>query len=205
MGSSRPEVSRLLTQARDLLLTESQHAASHGDWGTAKTLMELAERADRLREEVSGPAGLGGPTPKQEGTQPASISGELSASPQLPLRQGYPKYLVRDDSLIKRGLQRDRRAVYEHAVPQERYEQILDRLGQLASAFAHGKQRPFSIEQIQHGLDCPRYMTYVVVSMLLRHGLLLRARKGSYTFAAPAAFAATAAALWDQLKGADFT
>jgi hypothetical protein len=44
-------------------------------------------------------------------------------------------------------------------------------------------------------------MTYVVVSLLLKEGLLVRARKGTYTFSYPAKFQSCAASLWDQLKG----
>ena len=83
-------------------------------------------------------------------------------------------------------------------MPQDWYEQIFDRLVQMTKA--PGKPHPFSIDQVQKGMDCPRYMTYVVVSLLLRVGLIVRARKGSYTFAQPATFAGQAAALWEQLK-----
>jgi hypothetical protein len=200
MGNFLSEVIVILKQARDLLLRESQQAGSLGDWPTAKTLMELAERADRLREEVPISRTEGEPR-KKDGPNPIFGDDGDRATPQSSREESYPKYLVRDDILIKQGLQRTGRDVYEHAVPREQYDQIIDSLKEIALTTSHGKQRPFNIERVQTRLKCPRYMTYVVVSMLLREGLLLRSRKGIYTFATPTTFGTDAATLWDRLKG----
>ncbi len=198
MSSPLTEAVAFLTRARDLLLGQSQSAGGQGNWATAKSLIDLAERADRLREEI--PAlrmSREGHRPKEESEQ-ESTAAEDGATDQTTAQNGYPKYFVRGNNLVKRGLQRSGQDVYEHAVPQDWYEQIFDRLVQMTKA--PGKQHPFSIDQVQKGMDCPRYMTYVVVSLLLRVGLIVRARKGSYTFAQPTRFAGQAGALWEQLK-----
>jgi hypothetical protein len=205
MGDTLSEVVVILTRARNYLLSDSQQAAGEGNWAKAKALMELAERTDRLRIEVSGITGGEIRAPARDDAEPPppedGEEGDLPQSP--PTRGGYPKYRIRDNALIKQGLQRGGENVYEHAVPRERFDEILDQLANLADAAGRLNQRPFSIEKIQQGLTCPRYMTYVVVSFLLQQKLLIRARKGSYTFAAPSAFRSEAAKLWDDLKGAD--
>jgi hypothetical protein len=203
MGDSFPEVISTLIRARDLLLHESQQAGTQGDWVSAKTLIELAERADQLRKEIPEQATGEAPAWKKETPKPARAIEDDDLGRRSSPPESYPKYLIRDGALVKRGLQRGGEDVYEHAVPRDRYDQILRQLTKMASAFAHAKQRPFGVEQIQRGLDCPRYMTYVVVSLLMRERFLIRARKGSYTFAAPATFTTDAATLWDRLKGAD--
>lgn len=196
MGGFMNDVVGSLNRVRDLLLQESQQAASQGDWELAKKRMGQAQRADQLRDEIAGHS--------KEG--PLELPGALE-SPEIPRgqlhvgRTGYPKYLIQDGSLIKRGLQRAG-GEYEHAVPHERFLEIRQKLSDKASECLRGRPRPFTIEQIQRDLNCPRYMTYVVVSWLLHGGLLASERKGSYRFSAPAAFADQIDALWNQLKGA---
>ncbi len=203
MAGPWPEIVACLERVCDFMLNESRRAASHGDWERARVLMDLAERADLLRKDIAVPQGLAPATPPAGAAPGSPAKGSPAADPLL-AEDVYPKFFTRDDALVKRGLKRDGTGeVYEHAVPREQYDQILDRLSRMAATFAHGKQRPFSIEKIQAEVDCPRYMTYVVVSMLLRAQLLIRARKGSYTFTAPGDFAGAAAKLWDRLKGAD--
>jgi hypothetical protein len=205
MGAALPEVVSLLTRALDQLLGESQQAASEGNWKRAKVLMELAERTDRLREEVTANAGEG-----QTMTRLADVEQETANDtepdrlvPQTPKRSVYPKYRVRDDILIKQGLQRSGREVYEHSVTRERFDEIVARLANMAALPAQRKPRLFSIEDVQKELDCPRYMTYVVVSLLTSTGLVVRARKGSYRFSDPVNFRSAVNALWERLKGED--
>jgi hypothetical protein len=202
MNALVPQAVLALTEARDLLLSQSQEAASQGCWAHARKLMELAERADRLREEVQGLTTAGLAETEQE-NRLLQATPEDELSPRgIPAREGYPKYVVRDGALVKLGLQRDGHNVYEHAVPQEHFDQLVRQLTDMAATRTHGKQRPFTVEDVQKGVRCPRYMTYAAVSLFVREGLIVRARKGSYTFAAPATFANAAAALWIRLKGA---
>jgi hypothetical protein len=205
MGDTLSEVVVILMQARKYLLTSSHKSADEGNWARAKVLMELAERADRLRNDVSGVSG-GELLPEQRADDEPTASDEIEESnhPQITTtRAEYPKYRVSDNALIKQGLQRGGEKVYEHAVPKDRFEAIINHLADMADAVGRAKLRPFSIEKIQQGLTCPRYMTYVVVSFLLQRKLLIRARKGSYTFVAPNVFRSEAPKLWDDLKGAD--
>jgi hypothetical protein len=200
MGRSLDDVRTMLAQARDVLLVESQRAGSDGDWEHGRRLFELARGADELAKGVSqAAAGLvaadaADDDPSRSVTLPPPGAGGRPAS-----AEGYPKFTTNDEYLVKEGLQRGGDDIYQHAVPRARYEEILKAVEATANA-ATSRRRAFSIDQVQKRLSCPRYMTYVVVSMLLQRGLLVRARKGSYTFANPATFAADAANLWDQLR-----
>jgi hypothetical protein len=201
MGHALGEASSALSLARDRLLTASQQAGSDGDWENGRRLFELARRADELARAVL----------LQPNCDKVSECVVESPKPLLALDtrrthgrpesgDDYPRYLTKDDYLIKRGLQRGGADVYEHAVPRAKFDEILGALTQLATGPATGRKGSFDINRIQKRLACPQYMTYVVVSLLLKEGLLIRFRKGSYTFADPATFAANATNLWDQLK-----
>src|SRR5437762_8824872 len=133
MSTSLTDAVVLLTRARDRLLGESQAAGGHGNWTNAKILIELAERADRLREELSAL------TMSDEGWQNdeperGPVGAKADATDQRRAKDHYPKYFVRGDNLVKRGLQRNARDVYEHAVPRDWYEKILDRLVQMSKS-----------------------------------------------------------------------
>lgn len=190
-----------LTRARDQLIAASQIAAGAGSWEAALSLMKLAERADQLRADV--PASGDGGRSKGDRAAAHGANGHAEA-PRLSDRESYPKFVVREDSLVKRGLQRDRRRVYEHSVPRERYEATVEHLAGMA-ARGQGKHRPFTLEHVQDDLDHPRYVTYVVASFLLKTGLIKRVRKGSYDFSGPETFAADAADLWCRLESSVLT
>ena len=187
------EADKSLGRVRDLLLAASQQAANRGEWDKAKDMMAWAERSDQLRAEI---AGGGHATHTDEGREKelepvAAGDGTESEDAR------YPRYFLRDGSLVKQGQQRASGGVYEHMVPRDRYDQILEPL----IATARSKKRTFSISYIQKSLDCPLYMIYAVVAMLVRQGLLYRARKGAYAFKAAETFEKDAVNIWDTLGG----
>lgn len=204
MGVELSEAVTSLAKIRNQLRSASQHAASGGDWGKAKLMMDLAERADGLREELSVHVTE---NPQPMATEATELPGEVdiaqeSAKAEPPARGKYPRYWVGGGALTKQGLQRDGRDTYEHAVPRERFDEIAGHLADMAAA-ARIKQRQFTIDQVQQLLDCPRYMTYVVVSLLVSAGLVVRARKGSYRFSDPDTFRLAVKDLWDRLERGD--
>ncbi len=194
------EALRRLEQARDFLVRSSQEASGGREWARARRLVDLAEYTDRLRAEVEALRSDGDASDASEalseGMPPRGERLAVPAGSGKARPAGYPRFWVRDDVLVKQGLQRDGRNVYEHAVPRERFENILERLAKLA----HQRTKEFSIDDVQQALDCPVYMTYVVVSLLVREGLVRRARKGAYGFPAPDEFPAQAAGLWPKLQ-----
>jgi hypothetical protein len=211
-----------LQKVRDALLAGSQQAGGQGDWALARKLIDLAERADALRQETMALAGGAGKaeaapeTPGEAARRPMPQRcpgcGYAEVSPRARTcakcghdfggekRGGFPRFSVRGGMLVKKGLQRDGRSVYEHAVPQDKFDQILARLAALAAGRDEHRQKGFTVDDVQRGLDCPKYMTYVVVSLMLREGLLVRPRKGAYLFAAPGEFSSEAGGLWGDLQ-----
>ena len=221
VGPRLTEAAQGLEKARDALLAGSQQAGSQRDWGLARRLVELAERADSLREEIKSLTGTSTPQATQE--PPGESEPLRKRCPQCGAqdnwhrartclkcgydfgarkRAGFPRFVVRNGLLVKVALQRDRRNVYEHTVPQDKFDKILARLVAMASAQSEAGEE-FTVDDVQTGLDCPKYMTYVVVSLLLQKDLFVRGRKGLYRFSEPEDFPTAVAGLWSRLPRAE--
>jgi len=185
-----PHVIEDLEHSRDLLLRESQEAGARGDWNLARKLIDLAEQADRLRIGVQNLTGESLPV-RESSSTPAPAG----------TQEEYPRFCVRDNQIIKLGRQRDGVREYEHAVPWDRYDQIMRIISDLATGRRNNPQKPLRFEMIQGQLDYPQYQARVIVSLLVRKKLLVVARKGSYRFTSPATFESDVANLWDNLKG----
>jgi len=192
-----------LEKARDIFLAQSQQAGSEGGWALARRLMDLAERADALRREAAALAESG------EGLESVVEEMQRPARPELPASvppeaADFPRYFVRSGTLVKQGLQRNGRDVYEHAVPRDQFERVLDYFRERASRLAGGRQKPFSVDDVHRAVsDLPKYMVYVAISLLLKEELLQQARKGAYLIAAPGNFATASSGLWESLLKTD--
>lgn len=193
----RDEAARALEKVRDLLLAGSQEAGIQRDWPLARRLVELAERTDQLHKEVCDV--VTGIFPISTAHhESAAVPEEKLPLPPSPTGDTYPRFWVRGGMLVKQGLQRSGKDVYEHAVPRDQFDQILGRLQEIAS---RRSRREFSVDSIHRDLpDLPKYMLYVVMSLLTKEHLLERARKGAYLLTRPESLAQEAIDLWDKLQ-----
>jgi hypothetical protein len=191
-----------LEEARDLLLQSSQHAGSQHDWTRARQLFDLAEQIGKLRDLVEGVDGGSQPPSLFEQAERAlQTQGEASPSPRRSGRPSdYPKFAVRGAVLVKTGLQRNGRDVYEHSIPKEQFDKFLSHLKSMAASRTKSARKPFKADDLQEAIACPQYMVFIVLLLLLREGLLQRVRRGVYVFASPEGFATSAAGLWDRLR-----
>jgi hypothetical protein len=162
--------------------------------------MEFAERADALRREAHALAESDEPPEPVAKEEPRPARPEWAAP--VPHESGdFPRYFVRGGALVKQGLQRNGRDVYEHAVPRDQFERLLDYFRERASRQSGGRQKHFSVEDVHHAVsDVHKYMVYVAISLLLKEGLLQQARKGAYLIPAPGTFATASSALWESLR-----
>jgi len=104
----------------------------------------------------------------------------------------YPRYYVRGDAIVKRGLARDRRSEYEHVVPKADFEKILTQLKLLAPS-------GFTSEQLHSKLEIPAYRTYLVLSLLRKLELLEVPRRGNYCFRSPDAVSGANDIVWHRV------
>ena len=167
-----------------------------GEWQTAESLFTLAKSADLLRQQVSRVTDL---TPLPVGqTNGATMQVESEpdvVKPSRKRKEDYPKFMLRSDCLLKIGLSRDKRTEYEHEVPKPEFDKIIARLVALAPT-----NKEITVEEIQAGLDCPSYQTYVVIAVLLQMGLLTSPWRGAYRIPSTRQFASDASGVWGRLR-----
>jgi hypothetical protein len=201
MDACQSDVIRALEKARGALLQASQQAAQRGRWPFARKLVELAERVDgiRVEAETQGPASNHRQAQMFALVAPSLASLDAVQAERARKHAEYPIYIVNDGMLVKRGLQRDGLNFYEHAVPREACSAIIRQI-QAKTHETDGKARPFTIDDLQHDLTCPRYMTYVVASLLLRHGLMTRTGKGKYIVESPATLVEDVTKLLEEIQ-----
>ena len=196
VNQSIAKVSKRLEEVRDMLFECSRQSVNGGgEWQTAETLFSLAKNADLLRQQVSRVSD-GIPSPGVE-VQPVNLQ-EANlpevTKPSRKRKEDYPKFVMRSDCLLKIGLSRNKRTEYEHEVPKAEFDKIVARLVSLAPT---GNE--VTVEEIQGGLDCPSYQTYVVIAVLLQMGLLTSPWRGAYKIRNARRFANDANGVWSRL------
>lgn len=192
-----------LEHARETLF-ECSHkhvTLDEDEWHVAESLFRLAKSADMLRRQVISI--LNG-TPPSTAMMDTSTSEKSFVQKEKPAthkpskkrKEDYPKYLVRNESLVKIGLGRDRRTEYEQVVPKSEFDKILDRLNALIDT------EEFTAEDVQQELECPMYQTYIVLALLREMELLELPRRGVYSFPSAETFTSNAHSIWSQLQQA---
>jgi hypothetical protein len=198
------KVGKVLEELREELFECSRDCVKdeeQGEWHTAERLFDLAKRADAFRREVrsivngaTSPVVVARSTEKNPRTEATPTPAQ---KPSRKRQEDYPKYSVRSNALIKVGLGRDRRSEYEQVVPRAEFDKIIARLGAMS-----GSGKEFTAEEVQSGLDCPVYQTYIVLSLLRQFELLDVPRRGAYKFRSPQTFTAAANEIWMRLQTA---
>jgi hypothetical protein len=190
-------IQRRFAELRDELLVASQEFAKsqNHDWGQAERLFAASKKVDELCLSVLTPA-IDHAT-EEVWVSPvnrADTAHSADRKSRKKSKKDYPQYTVRSDALIKLGLSRNRRHVYEHTVPRAEFNAVIQRLGQLAG------RKHFSAEDVIGQVSSPSYQVYIVISVLKDRGLLAVPRRGMYAFTRPKNFLSEAGALWDSLE-----
>jgi len=165
------EAARAAEDLRERLFSVSQEAMREGnsDWGLIEGLFSIIKQAELLRRDIDSLRGADG----------ARISNDSAFKRDAHVRvskEGYPKYSLRDGSVVRTGIGQDG-SEYEHIVKRKDFDKIIDVLNQFA------KSDGFSVDQVLKGLDLPSYLTYLVVSLLKeRLGELESPKRGRYRF-----------------------
>lgn len=192
------KLERQFGELRDELLAASQEFArsENHDWNEAERLFNASKRVDELCRSALAPSAQ---HPIDKVTLSRESNGDGSADqadrrPRKKSKKDYPQYTVRSGALVKIGLSRNRRDVYEHTVPRTEFDAVIERLGQLVG------RKHFSADDVIDKVSCPSYQAYIVISLLKDRGLLAVPRRGMYAFTRPKNFLGEAGALWDSLE-----
>jgi hypothetical protein len=171
---------------------EAVESGGESGWRIAKELLALAETVDSVRARVASLVETGGA--KHE--EMVSEQGEAAVTTHASSRKrksDYPKFLVREDTLVKVGLGRDRRTEYEHTVSKAEFDSTVSGIAELLVA-----HRSFSADALQNKLTCPAYRTYIVLALLRKVGVLDSRQRGKYTARNATSFGSDAEKVWTE-------
>lgn len=185
---------------------EAVNSTGEADWQKAEILFGLAKDADMLRRRVM----MFVKEPQEK--IPTEVLGSIvsktlaqqnTLNPEIKTRRtvrklkksDYPNYSVRGDSLIKVGLRRDKRTEYSQSVPRREFDLIIARLNEMATT-----HEEFTPDEVQTGLECPIYQTYIVLALLKHLNLIDVLRRGSYQFSSAQNFSDEASIIWGNLQ-----
>jgi hypothetical protein len=192
------KVERCFTALRDELLAASHEFAKseNHDWAKAERFFAASKKVDELWRSVLTPTT--GSATEQVNVSRADVNGAettpVDDKSKKKSKKDYPKYSVRSGALIKTGLTRNRRDVYEHTVPRGEFDSVIQRLGELAG------RKHFSADDVIDKVPCPSYQAYIVISLLKDRGLIAVPRRGMYAFTRPKNFLSQAGAIWNSLE-----
>jgi hypothetical protein len=192
------KVERCFTELRDELLAASHEFAKseNHDWAKAERFFAASKKVDELCRSVLTPTTAS--VTEQVNVSRPDVNGaettRADGKSKKKSKKDYPKYSVRSGALIKTGLTRNRRDVYEHTVPHGEFDSVIQRLGELAG------RKHFSADDVIDKVPCPSYQAYIVISLLKDRGLIAVPRRGMYAFTRPKNFPSQAGAIWNSLE-----
>lgn len=193
-----------LTKIQDMLFESARNSVKFDEataWQDAEVLFQFAKEADGFRRRLVNLLNGGHATsPAESAKSPLGGRGQNQTTArtedgaQRKKKTDYPKYRIRDNCLVKIGLQRDRRSEYQHIVQKAAVDKIVSVI------IKHlGKTKHFNPDTILAELNLPAYQTYVVLAMLRQMGLLKNPRRGLYTVTDVGDFDAAASIVWNKL------
>jgi hypothetical protein len=174
---------------------EVVESGGESGWRIAKELLALAETVDSVRARVASMIETGGAKhEKHEDVVLERGEGAITSHASSRKRKSeYPKFLVREDTLVKVGLGRDRRSEYEHTVSKAEFDSIVSGIAELLKA-----HRSFSADALQNTLACPAYRTYIVLALLRKVGVLDSRQRGKYTARSAESLQSDAGKAWTE-------
>lgn len=186
-------------ELRDELLAASQEFAKSEkhNWEKAERLFNASKKVDELCRGVLTPAAdlaTDAASASRVDANGSDTAHSADHKPRNKSKKDYPQYTVRSGALIKVGLSRNRRDIYEHTVARADFDSVIQRLSGLAG------RKHFSADDVIEKVPSPSYQAYIVISLLKDRGLLAAPRRGMYAFTRPKTFVAEAGAVWDSLE-----
>ena len=202
--------------AKKLLLELSTELAEKDrDWNRARMLFELARDLDKLQikygslsdastiQEQSDslahfPVTAGvNESPVEYDPRHQELSGQPSVEHRRrPRRKRKPSvYFVRNNDLVKQGLRRNGRDIYEHKMSKEEFTQFIGVLSGLAE-----RQETFKPEDAVESLAMSSYKVYLALGAMTHIGELEIPQRGTYRFCDRSRYLEQESEFWNELE-----
>jgi hypothetical protein len=174
-----------LKQAEKGLVELIADLSSQARWDWQRRATDWAQQVRSIRDELPNALGDAAGTP-------AAIPVAKRPSPSV--TQRLPYFYVDAGDVVLRGPSRTHE-FYEHRIPKEHYDLVLDRLADLAAA-NHQEVLPSSLQDRD---EMPIHEPGEVIRLLAQEGLLVKVRRGRYRFKDRDRFASEARKVWSSL------
>lgn len=187
LSKSEREVQEIIGDAA----SKADYAAVDAGRIAAIEISKLQTRLDVLRKQYKSSGGS------------ATIQKEKRLS-QVFKPSGYPKYEVRNDTLIRTGWSKKEKVEYTHCAPKEAFDSTVKVMEDLAK----GKAGPITAEEIittindVESIVIPSYQIYVAIGMLRQKGYIKKLGRKGYEM--PSDIASKAKKEWENLAGKNY-
>jgi hypothetical protein len=193
-GSER--IIGILSKAESDLREVIVEAAQEGDYRSVDMARTAAVNVNNIKVRIKNPSSKG---------QAKGVSGVAHRKRKGLSRKGgksgYPKFDVKNDTLIRMGWSRKERSKYTHKTPRV----VFDRTVEAMAALARSEGGPFMAEQIIEQVNhmesetVPSYQVYVVIGLLRKRECIKQVGREGYDI--PTDVAAKAEKEWQGLLG----
>ncbi len=163
MDDKIEQIIEIFNKAENALQQVIVEAAQERDYRSVDIARSAAVSIQNIQAQLSNPAGNSGA--KSHGGKPKAkrrVSGRRAG------RQGYPKFEVIKDTLIRIGWSKKQRGEYTHKTPRS----VFDATTKAMATLARSGAGPFAAEQLIERINStesetvPSYQVYTVIGLL---------------------------------------
>ena len=169
-----------LSDAKTDMISRSAQSGTTGDWDAASRWMGWAQQIDGILVGLNGSSS----NAREEG---------LAPTPPRSNRK-LPYYYVEGDRLVKVGPSRDGANTYEHRVPHDHYDMVVNAVATITRS-----RENFETTDIISRCDIPGHEPRIVLAVLEQEGLINGVRKGRWSIANSATLVEEAKRVWQKL------
>ena len=183
MNSNIDKIKTILSGAEQSLRELIIEAAQEGDYLGVDTARDMAVAVNQLINRLSD---------GESSTKKNMVNNEIKgkkisrakkrAGIKKKTPSGYPKFTVRDDTLVRIGWSKKEKREYQHKVPKSLFDLTIKTMGDLAKS----RNGPFLAEEIIEQMNensaesVPGYQVYVVIGFLREQGSIKQEGREGY-------------------------
>lgn len=177
MKDQAGKIIEILTKTESDIQKVIIEAAQAGDYRSVDMARAAAVNIKNLRTQISNPASKAKIRPAKSGTRI-----EKKASTKKRKKSDYPKFKVKNETLIRIGWSRKQRREYTHKAPRFVFEQTVKAMTALSQSGAG----PFLAENILEQANSneseaiPSYQIYVVIGLLKQTNCIKQVGRDGY-------------------------
>ena len=188
------KIERVLEACEQTIRSLIATAAQAGDYSSVDRGREVAIQIHGLRQKESG----GSCSVPRTAAPRVTSSPDTSKSKRKRTAKvsGYPRFEVRENSLIRYGWSKKEKREYSHKVPKEAFDHILEVMSELGATDPGPHMAEAIIERANGGVDepIPNYQVYAILGFLKNEdNIEQRGREG---YLVPSDFRKKAHASW---------